>query len=100
MLFHIPQSRFAYREGRYRGRKKLGAVRPIIYSALLTLRPALVESYLGRTLEKMQLPENDQNENENVTRLNTAIWKLNEVYNESDGHYGDVQPSILSLSNR
>ena len=41
---------------------------------LLTLGLALVELCFGRTLEKMQIPE-DVDQNENLTRLNTAIRK-------------------------
>ena len=64
---------------------------------LLTLGLALVELCFGRTLEKMQIPE-DVDENENLTRLNTAIRKLDEVYNESGGHYGDVVRRCLYCS--
>ena len=64
--------------------------------ALLNLGLALVELCFGRTLEKMQIPEDvDQNENENLTRLNTAIRKLDEVSYESGGHYGDVVKRCL-----
>ena len=65
--------------------------------ALLTLGLALVELCFGRTLEKMQIPE-DVDQNENLTRLNTAIRKLDEVYNESGGHYGDVVRRCLYCS--
>ena len=56
---------------------------------LLTLGLALVELCFGRTLEKMQIPE-DVDQNETLTRLKTATRKRDEVYNESGGHYGDV----------
>ena len=65
--------------------------------ALLTLGLALVELCFGRTLEKMQIPE-DVDQNESLTRLNTAVRKLDEVYNESGGHYGDVVRRCLYCS--
>ena len=65
--------------------------------ALLTLGLALVELCFGRTLEKMQMPE-DVDENESLTRLNTAIRKLDEVYNEIGGQYGDVVRRCLYCS--
>ena len=64
---------------------------------LLTLGLALVELCFGRTLQKMQIPE-DVGQNKNLTRLNTAIRKLDEVYNESGGHYGDVVRRCLYCS--
>ena len=65
--------------------------------ALLTLGLALVELCFGQTLEKMQLPE-DVDENENLTRVNTAVRKLDEVYNEIGGQYGDVVRRCLYCS--
>ena len=65
--------------------------------ALLTLGLALVELCFGRTLEKMQVPE-DVDENENLTRVNTAIRNLDEVYNEIGGQYGDVVRRCLYCS--
>jgi len=57
---------------------------------LLTLGLVLVELCFGRTLEKMQIPEDVVDQNETLTRLKTAYRKRDEVYNESGGHYGDV----------
>ena len=69
----------------------LPRVRQARSETLLTLGLALVELCFGRTLEKMQIPEDtDKNENESLTRLNTAIRKLDEVYDENGYHYGDV----------
>ena len=64
---------------------------------LLTLGLALVELCFGRTLEKLQIPE-DVDQNENLTRLNTAKRKLDEVYTAIGGHYGDVVRRCLYCS--
>ena len=61
---------------------------------LLTLGLALVELCFGRTLEKMQIPK-DVGQNENLTRRNTAIRKLDEVYIKSGDRYGDVVQRCL-----
>ena len=65
--------------------------------ALLTLGLALVELCFGRTLERMQMPE-DVNENEYLTRVNTAMRKSDEVYSEIGGQYGDVVRRCLYCS--
>ena len=64
---------------------------------LLTLGLALVELCFGRTLEKMQIPE-DVDQNENLTRLNTAKRMLSEIDTEIGGHYGDVVRRCLYCS--
>ena len=64
---------------------------------LLTLGLALVELCFARTLEKMQIPE-DVDQNKNLTRLNTAKRKLDEVDTEIGGHYGDVVRRCLYCS--
>ena len=64
---------------------------------LLTLGLALVELCFGRTLENMRIPE-DVDQNETLTRFRTATRKLDEVYTESGGHYGDVVRRCLYCS--
>ena len=61
---------------------------------LLTLGLALVELCFGRTLEKMRIPE-DVDQNETLSRYRTATRKLDEVYYISGGHYGDVVQRCL-----
>ena len=45
----------------------------------------------------MQIPE-DIDQDESLTRFHTAIRKLNEIYNEIGGRYGDVVRRCLYCS--